>query len=115
MKSLQNLRDIETPNGRVYIKANRHMYSLPQAGLLANKEVEKFLNKHGYWQSKLVQGLWKHDTQSIQFTLVIDNFGVKYTQREDIGHLKTVLDTNYKITTDWTGTRYMGITLDWDY
>jgi hypothetical protein len=54
------------------------MYSLPQAGLFANKLLKKCLNKHGYQQSKLVPGLWKHDTGPIQLTLVVDDFGVKY-------------------------------------
>ena len=30
-------------------------------------------------------------------------------------HLKQTLEHHYKVTTDWTGTRYIGITLDWDY
>ena len=35
-------------NGSVYIEANRGMYRLPQAGLLANELLEKRLNKRGY-------------------------------------------------------------------
>ena len=84
-------------------------------GLLANEQLEKRLNKHGYWQSKLVPRLCKHDTRPKHFTLVVDNFGVKYTQQEDVDHLKTVLECDYTVTADWTGKRYIGITLDWDY
>jgi hypothetical protein len=73
------------------------------------------LNKHGYQQSKLVPGLWKHDTRPIQFTLVVDNFGVKYIGKEHAHHLKNTLKEHYKLTCNWTGTRYIGITLDWDY
>ena len=50
------IRDIADKNGSVYIEANRSMYVLPQAGLLANKILEKRLNKRGYRQSKLVPG-----------------------------------------------------------
>ena len=59
------------------------MYGLPQAGLLANELLEKRLNEAGYRQSKLklVPGLWKHDWRPIQFTLVVDDFGVKYVLR----------------------------------
>ena len=91
------------------------MYGLPHAGLLANKQLEKRLNKHGYQQSKLVPGLWKHKTRPIQFTLVVDNFDVKYTQQEDVEHLKVTLERNYTVTADWTGKQYIGITLNWDY
>jgi hypothetical protein len=55
------LREKATKNGSIYIRAKRGMYGLPQAGLLANKLLEKRLNKHGYRQSKLVPGLWKHN------------------------------------------------------
>ncbi len=54
-----------TKNRSIYIRAKRGIYGLPQAGLLANKLLKKRLNKHGYRQSKLVPGLWKHDTRPI--------------------------------------------------
>ena len=66
----------------IYIKANKSMYRLPHAGLLANKQLEKRLIKHGYQPRKLVTGLRKHDTRPIYFTLVVDNFGMKYTRQE---------------------------------
>jgi hypothetical protein len=44
------LRIKATPDGSIYIKAKQGMYSLPQSGLLANKLLEKRLNKHGYRQ-----------------------------------------------------------------
>ncbi len=88
------------------------MYGLPQSGLIANELLEKRLNEHGYRQSKLVPGLWRHNTQTIQFTLVADNFGVKYVSKEHTRHLKKVLEMHYKLACDWTGTRYIGITLD---
>jgi len=98
------LREKATKNGSIYIKAKRGMYGLPQAGLLANELLEKRLNKHGYRQSKLVPGLWKHDTRPIQFTLVVDDFGVKYLGEEHAQHLKNTLEAHYKLTCDWTGT-----------
>jgi hypothetical protein len=48
--------------GMVCIKVTKGMHGLPQAGLLANELLEQRLNKHGYFQSKLVPGLWKHTT-----------------------------------------------------
>ncbi len=98
----------------MHIEANKGMYGLPQAGLIANELLEKQLNEHGYRQSKLMPGLWTHDTQPIQFTLVVDDFGVKYVGKEHALHLHKVLEAHYKLTCDWTGQRYIGITLDWD-
>jgi hypothetical protein len=86
------LREKATINGSVYIKAKRGMYGLPQSRLLANKLLKKQLNKQGYQQSKSVPCLWKHDTRPIQFTLVVDNFGVKYKGKEHAQHLKNTLE-----------------------
>ncbi len=73
------------------MKAKQGMYDLPQSGLLANELLEKRLNKHSYRQSKLVPGLWKHITPPIQFTFVVDGFGVKYEGEEHAQHLKNTL------------------------
>ncbi len=42
------LREKAKKNGSIYIRVKGGMYSLPQAGLLANKLLQKCLNKHGY-------------------------------------------------------------------
>ena len=110
-----NLRSKATTEGAIYIVANRGMYGLPQSGLLANELLEQRLNKRGYRQSKLVPGLWKHDWRPVQFTLVVDDFGVKYVGEEHALHLKQTLTADYAVTTEWDGKRYIGITLDWDY
>jgi hypothetical protein len=52
------LQNKTTPSGNIYIVTNCGMYGLPQSGLIANKLLEKRLNKHSYRQSKLVPGLW---------------------------------------------------------
>jgi hypothetical protein len=109
------LQDKTTPSGSIYIVANRSMYGLPQSGLIANKLLKKRLNEHGYRQRKLVPGLWRHNTCPIQFTLVVDDFGVKYVGKEHARHLKKVLEMHYESTCNWTGMCYTGITLDWDY
>jgi hypothetical protein len=108
------LREKATKNGSIYIRAKHGMYGLPQAGLLANELLKKHLNKHSYQQSKLVPGLWKHNTRPIQFTLVVNDFSVTYVGKELAQHLKNALEEHYKLACNWTGTQYIGITLDWD-
>ena len=102
-------------DGHVYVEVRKTIYGLPQSGLLSNELLEKRLGAHGIYQSKLVPGLWKHLTRSIQFTLVVDDFGVKYQSKQDVAHLMRALKENYRIKDDWTGGKYIGITLDWDY
>jgi hypothetical protein len=110
-----NLKEKVTPDGSVYVEIRRGMYGLPQAGLLAQELLEERLKKHGYSQSKLVHGLWTHKWRPIQFTLVVDDFGVKYVGKEHAEHLLGVLKEHYEVDTDWEGKKYVGITLDWDY
>eukprot|EP00804_Cyclotella_cryptica_P026377 CCRYP_007695-RA/>CCRYP_007695-RA protein AED:0.34 eAED:0.34 QI:0/0/0/1/1/1/3/0/489 len=109
------LKDIAEPDGSIYLQANKGMYGLPHGGLIANVLLAKRLNKAGYFQSKLVPGLWSHKTRPISFTLVVDDFGVKYIGKEHALHLQSVIEQHYKCSTDWSGNRYIGITIDWDY
>jgi hypothetical protein len=46
---------------------------------------------------------------------VVDDFAVKYVTTADAHHLRNALLRHYETTTDWDGTVYSGITLDWDY
>ena len=42
-------------------------------------------------------------------------FRCKYVGKEHADHLQSVIAKYYKMSTDLTGNRYIGITLDWDY
>lgn len=61
------------------------------------------------------KGYWKHETHPISFTLCVDDFGVKYVGEEHFQHLRTSLNKHYETSIDTAGTRYLGLTLDWDY
>ena len=81
------------------------MYGLPQDGFLAQELLEKRLGKHGYFQSKIISGLWKHQWCPIQFTLVVDDSGVNYSGKEHARHLMSSLNDNYTITHDCKGSK----------
>jgi hypothetical protein len=49
------------------------------------------------------------------FSLVVDDFGVLYTTKADAEKLMKVLKAFYRVAEDWTGSRYIGLTLKWDY
>ena len=86
-----NLHRIATPDKSVYVEVRKGMYGHPQAGIIANELLEKRLNKKGYYQSEQVPGLWTHKLRPISFTLVVDDFGVKYTREQDVLHLMSAL------------------------
>ena len=45
----------------------------------------------------------------------MNDFGIKYVGKEHALHLLKTLEVDYKITTDWEGTKFAGIGLAWDY
>ncbi len=76
------------------------MWGLPQAGILANKRLKRKLAPFGYHECKNTPGLWYHDTNNITFTLVVDDFGVKYVNKSNVEHLLASLKANYALTVD---------------
>ena len=103
-------------NGFVYVEIRKAIYGLPQAGKLANKQLTEFLEPHGYYEVEHTPGLWGHKTRPIQFTLVVDDFGVKYIGKEHADHLLSILEYHYPtVAKDWKGELYCGITLKWNY
>jgi hypothetical protein len=91
------------------------MYGLPQAGILVNELLQRNLAKDGYRLTQHTHGLWNHDTRTISFSLVVDDFGVKYVGREHAEHLMACIRKNYNISSDWNGGADCGLTLDWNY
>jgi hypothetical protein len=109
------LHEIATSDGYVYCKIQKGMYRLPQAGIIAQELLQECLAKVGYYQSKIVPGLWTHKMRNTCFTLVVDDFAIKYTKMEITKHLIDTLQKDYTITVDWDTTKYIGLTIEWDY
>ncbi len=97
--------------GHLYMEIHKGMYGLPQAGILANQLLRKRLKPHGYFEVTNTPGLWKHETRPTTFTLVVDDFGIKFVGDEHARHLIATLSKYYTVETDWTGELYCGITL----
>ena len=110
-----DLRAKATKDGYVYVQINKGMYGLPNAGLIAHELLTKRLNAAGYFQSKMTPGFWKHTWRPVAFSLVVDDFGVKYVGTEHAQHLMDTLNANYETSHEWEGKRYIGLTIDWDY
>jgi hypothetical protein len=115
IKTQYNL-DTHARDGFVFLEIRRAVWGLPQAGILANKLLQKRLKPHGYYECINTPGLWHHATRPITFSLVVDYFEVKYVGKEHAGHLINCLkEETYKLTKDWTRDLYFGILLQWDY
>jgi hypothetical protein len=75
----------------VYIETRKGMYSLKQAGLLANQLLQSPLAPFGYYTARHTPGIWLHNTQPISFTLVVEDFAVKYMGKQYAVHLRNAL------------------------
>ena len=92
------------------------MYGLPQEGQLYYIALIKHLQFHGCTRAGFTPGLFKHATQDTLFGLVVDDLGVKYTDKNYALYLIDTLKKKYPgITIDWSGIFFLGVHLDWDY
>ena len=84
------------------------------AGLLAQERLYKHLATYEFYVAKNTPGLLRHETRDLTFSLVVDDFDVCYTNKDDVQLLIDVLKTLYKITIDWSGTKYSRMKIDHD-
>ena len=74
-------------NGWIYLQIRKGMPGLKQAGKIANTRLTKHLKRYGYRPTARTLSLWVHQLRLISFTLVVDDFGVKYVGLEHFQHL----------------------------
>jgi hypothetical protein len=102
-------------DGWVHIEIRKGMYGLKQAVLLANQLLQTRLAPFGYYLARHMPGLWLHKTRQITFSLIVDDFDVKYMGKQHAGHLINALLQSYELTTDWAAKVYSSMSLNWDY
>jgi hypothetical protein len=98
----------------VYIEIRKGMYGLKQAGLLANQLLQTRWAPFGNYPARHTPGLSLHKTRPISFSLVVDDFTVKYVGKQHADHLRNALLNTYELTADWDGAVYSGMMLEWD-
>ena len=102
-------------NGYVYTRIKKALYGLKQSDKIAQDDLVEQLAKHGYQKSKYTEGLFTHSSRDIAFTIVIDDFAIKYTNKADVDHLLTCIRERYPVKVDWAAKQYIRINLEWDY
>ena len=60
----------------------------------------------------MTPGIWTHEWRPICFSLVVDDYGVKYVDEEHVAHLVSVLKETYEIEVDTESKKYVGISFD---
>ena len=78
-------------NGFVYGKINKTWFGLKQGNKITHSDLIKHLKQHGYFQAENTNGLFVHKLWDILFMLVVDDFGIKFTSKDDVDHLISVM------------------------
>ena len=76
------------------------MYGLFQEGIIPHTVLKENLHPFGYEPAPIDPGLCHHNKNVIIFTLVVDDFGIRYQRREESQHLINVVQEKYEITQD---------------
>ena len=97
------LQNKATNDRWVYCEIRKAIYGLKESGKLANIELQAVLATSGYKPCCFTHGLYKHETQNTTFSLAVDGFGVKYTNKRDADHLIMTLQKKYPIKMNWIG------------
>ena len=71
----------------VYFEIVRGCYGLLQSRKLANDLLRTRLEDAQYYETATTPGLWRHKWSSIQFVLIVDDFGIEYVRKQDADHL----------------------------
>jgi hypothetical protein len=91
------------------------IYGLKEAGKLSQDRLIAHLAEHGYKQCRFTPCLFIHETNGAAFTLVVDDFLVKFQNQTAAEHLIETLRKLYEITIDTAPTqKYIGITLEYN-
>ena len=84
-------------NSWVYHEVLRGAYGLPQSGILAKKLLHKQLEDEGYYEAQTTPGIWRHNSRTVMFCLIVDNFGLEYVGKQHAKHLANVLKQQHTI------------------
>ena len=92
------------------MEIQKGMYGLPQAGIILTiKLLKQHLTNTGYYETPVTPRLWKHVHRPITFSLVVDNFGIKYIGEEHFHHLVDAIKEEYNAEIYETKGHYCGI------
>lgn len=106
---------ITSGDTKVYVEVMGCLYGMKQAGYIANKEIVEHLSNNGYTQAPNTPCLFRHHTDDIEFTLITDDFGVRYGNKVAADKLLEVMSRKYTMTHDWSGIKYAGFDILNDY
>jgi hypothetical protein len=100
----------------LFYRIDKALYGMPQAGMIAQRELTKHLAKHGYIMSRSTPCHYTHQTSGVSFVVWVDDFLIKYNTKDQasIDHLLDTIRLKYQLTIDLSGSTYLGMTIKRD-
>ena len=90
------------------------MHGLPSPGKLSRDRLAAHLLTAGYYGTS-TPGYFHHAHHKLSFCLVVDDFGICYHRIADLNHLAdTPSTTLYHVKMHPTGTKFLGLTVDYN-
>jgi hypothetical protein len=99
---------------KTMVRIVKGLYGLPQAGRLAHEKVSILLAKHDYHVCPNTPCLFAHATNGVKFTLVVDDFAIKYGDKATVEHLFAAIREEYRLEVDWSASKYIGMTIEYN-
>ena len=79
-------------DGWLYFEINKGMDGIPEAGRLANDLLRQRLKEYGYYECTHTPRYRRHLWKPTSWTLIVDDFGIKYTNKKDIDELLGIME-----------------------
>jgi hypothetical protein len=107
-------RAMDWRGDNVLVQVNNALYGLPQAGKVSNDKVIALLARNDYFPCPHTPCLFRHVTNGLYFTLVVDDYLLKFADKSSALHLIAALEQEYEVKVDWNARRYLGMTISHD-
>ena len=84
----------------IYTKINKAWHGLKNSGCIAHDDLVQHLQKHRFVQAQKKMDC-SRTYRDISFTLVVDNFVLKFTNKQDCDYLIKIMREKYKFKVDY--------------
>ncbi len=104
-----------TRNGKRFVifHIDQTMYGLKDAGKLSNLRLVSLLSASGFLETT-TPCLFRHVSRPISFVLVVDDFGIKYQNRDGYDYLISCLSRLYHVKSHPIASKFLGFAITHD-
>ena len=104
-------------DGFILFQVDGNIWGIPGAGLIANNDLVAHMLLDNWVEDPDIPCLFHKHGTDIWIALVVDDSGISYNadKPEELAALFAHLQLKYPMKIDMTGSKFLGIQLDWNY